>query len=362
VYAYAPPGQPYLVPEVAFAWTKGAVKKALDIRLPRGVVISGKVAEAGTNHPLAGASIQFIPVRAKFGDSVLSGWQAMVAGRDDGSFQLAVPPSKGHLLVFGPTGDYVLGAIGANTLYRDRPGGQRYYAHAIIPYEVKAGDPPREVSAALRPGATIKGRVEGPDGQTVTDALIITTLHIEPISPHWRGDYQVKVRDGHFELHGLDLKGSARASVLDPDHEWGATLDLSGKQAGEDLPIRLQPCGRVKARFVGPDGKPIAKHRPMFYLVATPGPSRMSLNEKDQAELAADEELVPNIDRKHYWNSPMTDAEGRVTLGVLIPGALYRITDFSTVNDPKKGNQIRKDFTVKPGETLDLGDIVIEKP
>ena len=46
----------------------------------------------------------------------------------------------------------------------------------------------------------------------------------------------------------------------------------------------------------------------------------------------------------------------------LIPGALYRISDFSTVNDQDKGPQIRKEFTVKAGETLDLGDILVEKP
>ncbi len=59
---------------------------------------------------------------------------------------------------------------------------------------------------------------------------------------------------------------------------------------------------------------------------------------------------------------PKTDAEGRITLPALIPGALYRITDFSTAKDDAKGPQVRKDFTVKPGETLDLGDILIEKP
>jgi hypothetical protein len=44
----------------------------------------------------------------------------------------------------------------------------------------------------------------------------------------------------------------------------------------------------------------------------------------------------------------------------LIPGATYRIYD-NTVgggDDP----QLRKEFTVKPGETVDLGDILIEKP
>ncbi|MEJ7639445.1 MAG: hypothetical protein WKF75_16080, partial [Singulisphaera sp.] len=58
----------------------------------------------------------------------------------------------------------------------------------------------------------------------------------------------------------------------------------------------------------------------------------------------------------------LPDADGRLSLRSLIPGARYRISDFSTVNDPVKGVQVRKDFTVEPGETLDLGDILIEKP
>ncbi len=45
----------------------------------------------------------------------------------------------------------------------------------------------------------------------------------------------------------------------------------------------------------------------------------------------------------------------------LIPGATYRIHDETTIND-EGGAQLRKEFTVKPGETLDLGDILIEKP
>ncbi len=71
---------------------------------------------------------------------------------------------------------------------------------------------------------------------------------------------------------------------------------------------------------------------------------------------------MPNVDRIHYWKGPVTDAQGRITLPALIPGASYRISDYSTVNDRDKGVQVRKDFTVKPGETLDLGDILIENP
>ena len=78
--------------------------------------------------------------------------------------------------------------------------------------------------------------------------------------------------------------------------------------------------------------------------------------------LAADAAYMPNVDRIHYGKGPLTDSDGRITLPALIPGALYRISDRSTINDRDKGVQVRKDFTVNPGETLDLGDILIEKP
>jgi RNA polymerase sigma factor (sigma-70 family) len=360
VRAFAPDGRPYLVPEVEFAWAKGAIKKVVDIKLPRGILIRGKVTEENTGRLVGNASVQYIPARSR--DDVLSGWQAIVASKDDGSYQITVPPGKGHLLVFGPTPDYVLKMIGANMLYNSQPGGQRYYAHAIIPYEANASDQPHEISASLRAGATIQGHIEGPDGQRVTNASLLTTLRIEPTNPFWRGGYQIPVRDGRFEVHGLAAEASTQIFVFDDDRQWGAAVELAGKQAGEDLIIRLQPCGQAKARFVGPDGKPVAKYQPHFELIATPGPTRFSRSKREQVELSANAELMGNVDRKHYWNGPHTDVDGRITLPALIPGALYRIVDFSTINDQDKGVQIRKDFTVKPGETLDLDDIVIEKP
>ena len=201
-----------------------------------------------------------MPVRG--GDKVLSGWHATVASKDDGSFQITVPPGKGHLLVFGPSGDYVLGEIGYNTLAFDRPGGPRYHGHAIVPYEVKAGDPPHEVAATLKPGVTIKGRVEGPGGETITDGFVLTTLRIEPFSPSWRGDFNVKIRDGRFELHGLDPEGSTRIHILDPEHEWVRTVEVSGKQAGEDLTSGSSPAARPGRGSSGPTASPSSSTSP----------------------------------------------------------------------------------------------------
>src|SRR5262249_5579678 len=116
VSAHAPQGQPYLVPQVEFAWTKGAVKKELDIRVPLGVLIHGKGSDMATGRPLPASSIQYIPVRARDDSTVLSGSQAIVASRDDGSFRIAIPPGRGHLAIYGPTGDYVAYEVGRNTI------------------------------------------------------------------------------------------------------------------------------------------------------------------------------------------------------------------------------------------------------
>jgi hypothetical protein len=360
IQAFPPEGAPYLATAQEFQWTKGAVTMAMEIKLPRGVVIRGKVIEKGTDRPLGGASVQYIPTRNR--DNLISGWQAVVASKDDGSFQIVVQPGKGHLFVYGPTPDYILESIGGRMISSGQPGGERYYAHSIIKYEVKDGDPPRETAVALRPGKTVKGRLVGPDGQTVDRAEIVALLQFNYFHLNWRGDLTIHARDGAFELHGLDPEQATRVSFLDADHQWGATVELSGKQAGDELTVQLQPCGQARARFVGPDGKPVPKRSPHLELLGTPGPHERDLRPESKAKLAADAVWLINLDRKHYWNGRFTNADGRITLPDLIPGAWYRISDSSTMNVENQGVQVRRDFTVQPGETLDLGDILIEKP
>ena len=185
-----------------------------------------------------------------------------MASQDDGSFQIVVPPGKGHLLVFGPTPDYILEVIGARMLYERPARRPAPYAHEIIPYEVKAGDRPRRDRRRAPAGQDGQGpRASARTGRPVDDAAIIATAPLRATSTSTGGATMLPVhaRDGRFELHGLDPEKAAPVSFLDADHEWGTTVELSGKQAGEEVTVRLQPCGQAKARFVGPDGKPVAR-------------------------------------------------------------------------------------------------------
>jgi hypothetical protein len=92
----------------------------------------------------------------------------------------------------------------------------------------------------------------------------------------------------------------------------------------------------------------------------TPGSFDTPANEM-AGLLAADETGLNQIDPINYENPLASDGDGRITLPIPIPGAMYRFIDRPATRDPI-GPQVRKEFTVRPGETLDLGDIRIERP
>ncbi len=359
---YPNDGQPYLVGQAEIAWAKGAVKKAVDVPLRRGVLIRGKAVEEGTGRPVVGAGVQFRQIARS--DDVVAGYEAIVASKEDGSFQVAVPPGKGYLMILGSTLDFIPQEIGGGKLFGSgEPGGRRFYAHDIIAYEVKPNEGPQEITATLRRGKTLRGRVVGPAGQAVENAVVLARQPIDPINLTWQDHDFVHARDGRFTLHGFDPEKATPVYFLDAEHQWGAAVEFSGKLVGEEQTIRLQPCGQARARFVGPEGKPVARLNvwPYFQAIMTPGPSRDTFVDRGKL-LQADAAYLPNVDPRHYRNDLATDSEGRVVLPALIPGAPYRISDWSTVNVPEKGFQLRKEFTVKPGETVDLGDILIENP
>jgi RNA polymerase sigma factor (sigma-70 family) len=333
-------GEPYLRVEKSFKWRGGVVRHEVKLALPRGVLIRGKVTEAASGKPVAGAVIR---------DTMGLWVNPTVSTRPDGTFQIAVPPGRGHLLVKGPGNDYIPLEITHGELEGGKPSGSRLYPDAVVPFQLKAGAGVHKVSVRLRRGVTIRGRLEGPDGQAPREALLLCWSQVPQHAPIWFAA-SVHLTDGRFELRGCDPEKTYTVHFLDAAKERGATVRLSVKKAaGKPVIVRLGPCGSAEARFVDKQGKPLPTFRPIFYIVA-----RLGTGAAGQG-ISADSDFVANVDRLHYsGGGGIVDARGRCRYPALIPGATYRIL----------GNNFRsvKDFRVKPGERLKLPDIVIPNP
>ncbi len=361
VSASPPAGQIYLAVHKRVEWPKGAVEQSVDFALPRGIAIRGKVVEEGSSRPVEGALVTFRPSSRMDGDSSSGISESVTA--TDGSFELAVAPHAGNLGVHAPNEDYVLREIGTRQLADGQPGGRRLYSHGSIACDPQPSGPVLEIQVALRRGVTVSGRIVGPDDQPVQDAWIISRAALQP-SPTawrlWRGHYHGEALSGRFDVHGLDADTDLPVYFLEPKRKLGATAHLSGKSVtGGPIAVKLEPCGNALARLIDADRRPLVGYRDMYliWMIVTPGPAWASRDPADANRLSADGDLLARIDPINYENEPVSDVQGRITFPALIPGARYRIVD-----QDSSGPRIRKEFTAKPGETLDLGDIMIQNP
>lgn len=343
-----------------------SVSSRRDFVLPRGVLVKGRVTDSATGKPIAGAVVwhkaheRNNPYFIKEGASDhFNGDEQKGTTAADGTFQLGVMPGPGHLLVKGPTADYLHEEVSNLDLHGQLIWpNMRNYPDAYKKIAPKPEESPLDVAFTLRRGATVKGHLVGTDGQPVREAVLFSRLYLarRNITVNYGQDL-LPLREGRFELGGCDPARSAPVFFLDSKNQRGAVVDISGQQAGQDLEVEFQPCGSASVRLVGAAGKPVRSGlRPAHLeIILTPGPSFASCGlKRDESPLISDTVHAGNLDRKR--NSEVrTDPAGRMTFPTLIPGATYRISVF---NQPEK---TEIEFTVKPGEAKDLGDLMITK-
>ncbi len=358
VHVFPPAGAPYWMAMHGVGWVKGATRHEANVALPRGVLVRGKVTEAGTGKAVAGAYIQYN-----------GQWEHRGVSGADGSYAFGVPAgATGPLTVNALTPDYIPQVIGSAELLAGKKGGDRIYYHAAVPLGLKPGDKEKELNVTLRRGVTLKGRLVGPDGKPAKGA----NLFVGEYKPqHEKYLFPIWVGDGKFELPGcdpdrtyhlvfvehpwlgavmgveaLDTYGQLWLSaLLGPQNKLGAVVDVSAKKAAaEPVEVRLAACGSAKLRFVDGDGKPLAKHKPWVQLVVTDGaPANQAIKE---GKLSA--EVVTLISQYGDPAEPHADADGILKLEGLIPGATYRI------KQARLAGEVLKEFTAEAGKTLEL--------
>jgi RNA polymerase sigma factor (sigma-70 family) len=369
VRVFPPDEQPFLPRVEEIRWSGAAVKRTVNAKLLRGVLVRGKVTDAGSGKPVAGATAVFWPRRSNnpfyrgevigFGESlgVLAQLNEVKSGAD-GTFRLAALPGQGHLLVKGPTPDYLHVETSYLLMQKGTSGGQRYYPDALIPLDHQPGAEPAAVAVALRRGVTLRGRVLGPDDKPVAEYTMFARSFV-PFGVSFHHNV-VPVRDGIFELPGCDPEKATPVLVFAAAGRLGAAVELSAKEARDGLrTVRLAPCGSATARFVDEQGKPWANQRVgpsplLVHLLVVVRPGKTVWAQLANEELQSDTLLMVNVDSERYGDL-RTDAEGRVTFPSVIPGATIALMTGEGLGT------VKKEFTVKPGETAELPDVVMKR-
>src|SRR5262249_50734400 len=154
----------------------------------------------------------------------------------------------GHLVVKGPTPEYLHTPISMEELVYARPGGKPQFpdGFAFVDYEVGAG--PQHLSLRLRRGVTVPSRFEGADGGPVAAAVVLCPAYITQGQQY--GGARLYVRNGRLEVPGCAPDKGTTVFVLDPRKRQGALAELRGRPGKPEPVVRLSPCGSVTVRFL----------------------------------------------------------------------------------------------------------------
>jgi protocatechuate 3,4-dioxygenase beta subunit len=371
---FPPNGETYLVFETEIPDFQGT-NKQLDVKLERGVLIKGRVTESKSETAVAGARIQFIGIGARFntsnGDAEPTGLQTAIS-KSDGTYELAAPRGVGHLVVLGPTLDYVKVETSEQEIRDDgKRGKQPWHADAFARIDLKPAVTEHRVDFELRKGIRLKGKVVDLDKKPVDEFVILSASYVAfgykfhgygALPGSWR-----ECRDGEFELPGCDPKGIHIVYIYDPKHGLGATATLIHKNEIEPAIVQLQPCGSAVVRFVDSDGQPVPNVPVFLGCKLSEGPPHRLYNSA----------YLPNLRYEYPLEADMVDlrslqtstnyavaADGTLTFTSLIPGARYMAHWMQNGNFQEFMDTYlplpHVDFTVKSGEQKNLGDIVME--
>jgi hypothetical protein len=352
---YPPAGSPYLLARKNLLWPAGAERCEVSLALRRGLLVRGRVTEARSGAPLPGAAVEHVPNRLRGTapgptreDRSVEWHPGEAQAGADGSFALAVPPGPGHLLVRGPTPEYLHVETSRDQIGRGRPGGPPWFPDAIVPLDLRPGPDPARVTVVLRRGVTVRGRVVGQDGKPVAAAALVSPTHV---AHGWEvsGD-PLPVRDGRFELPGCDPGKTVPVWFYDAHGQQGAYVEL--RPGAERAPVvRLSPCREARVRFVDRAGNPVARPRAMLDLVLRPGAPAEAPKRDGPVRL-----LAPPMALYGPHTVIHQGSAAGVLLPALIPGAPYALRAES-----KLGWPVQRIFSVPPGRgVLELGDVAID--
>jgi RNA polymerase sigma factor (sigma-70 family) len=341
--------EPYLMATEEVVNTPGLEPVTVDFGLKRGVWLTGRVLDKATRQPVH-SQIEYVifadnPHRREA--ARLSVDMYLQTRAEDGSFRTVALPGRGLLAARAVNDRYRL-AVGADAIKDLDPNGHFHtYPHLLfaqsyhVLMEINPAPDAKEVACdlLLDPGRTVKGEVRGPDGKPLA-GVRVSGLRTYGGHGQWENE---PLKTPAFTVTGL-AAGEVRLLQFTHDgKKLAGSFVLKGDEKGP-LTVELAAAATLVGRLVTPDGQPIADGN----LTTLQHP----LNEPDRMKADPTVGSFPGI--------PTPDKQGKVRLEGLTPGLTYYLGYIKGNYLHQLGGAAGGKLTFKPGETKDLGDIVVK--
>jgi protocatechuate 3,4-dioxygenase beta subunit len=214
-------------------------EKALDrvFRLGSGAIVRGKVLDAATRAPIAGA-------RVNFREGGNQGARKDVTAGEDGSFEARGLGESAYLVT---------------------ASAKRYLPGRSVPVTATAGGN-EDLTLVLEEGASIAGRVSDPDGKPIRGATLHVNLAMLP-GVNWNDGlnniYNLSAdtdAEGKYVLAGLGAHPSYTVTASHRDYAPASAraVKVERRAAVEGVDLTLFRGGTVKGRVLDEQGEPVA--------------------------------------------------------------------------------------------------------
>ncbi len=324
-------------------WPAGAKFLEKNLALPRGRLLRGRVQDADTGKPVAGASIVYQPRPGNPHNRNRYELRNRVLTDKDGRFTITGLAGEGVLVAEGPSPDYR-----RVTLPRDDTNrSMDLFPHGFARIDIPEKGEPTPATIELRKGVTLEARVIQPDGRPVpwiyAGCRQMNVIQID------RWQTSQRFEKGLFRLPGADPDRTYRIFFIQPELHLGAVADL--KYDGKPAEVRLEPTASVHGKLVGADGAPARRYQVSALLLMTKEEGKLS-----RFDWFSGDRLVIYGNITQTFAGPPRNGDGSFRLDNLIAGTRMYIVGAAT-------NQtvVRTPVTLKPGENKDLGTLKLAK-
>jgi RNA polymerase sigma factor (sigma-70 family) len=350
----------YMPCQVRTADTVGYEPVVADLRLVKGVVITGRVLDRSTGKGVPGmvmaAVLQDNPYAKDYGMFDSASTFPMRDTTDDGKFRVVAIPGP-VILMGGPDGRRL--PAGWEVMHRYKqavpdPNYPQYFPKkpfdgaAFMAYggafnliqgnwckvlDIKPGTTVVEQDILLVPATTLPLQLRDEAGKPVTG---VSAAGVSP--KDWFPT--VKCQTDTCTVYDVE-PGKRRLVVL---YQPSGKLAASVEPKGDEKPpvvVTFRKPGAVKGRLVGPDGKPLAG-------VA------VGLQYKDRAA-----EEINNI--AYAARQIVTGPDGTFVADTILPGLPFELSFKRNTKDLKPTQKPPAALQVEAGQTMDRGDIAVKE-